>query len=178
MGGRVGLIDTAVKTSQTGYIQRRLIKGLEDLKVEYDMTVRNNKGKIIQFTYGDDGFDTTRIENQVIPLVGMSVEDVYMHYDIIGINDQQSELLSVYTRGAISRIRKQRQQTIEKCKDYIGKMLEYRESIVEHVFKYKNENSISMPVAFQNIITNIQGQLGSKFQFYCRYYPIGSVRTH
>ena len=49
MGGRVGLIDTAVKTSQTGYIQRRLIKGLEDLKVEYDMTVRNNKGKIIQF---------------------------------------------------------------------------------------------------------------------------------
>jgi len=42
MGGRIGLIDTAVKTSQTGYIQRRLVKGLEDLKVEYDMTVRNN----------------------------------------------------------------------------------------------------------------------------------------
>lgn len=43
MGGRVGLIDTAVKTSQTGYIQRRLIKGMEDLKVEYDMTVHINK---------------------------------------------------------------------------------------------------------------------------------------
>ena len=43
MGGRVGIIDTAVKTSQTGYIQRRLVKGLEDIKVEYDMTVRNNK---------------------------------------------------------------------------------------------------------------------------------------
>ena len=42
MGGRVGLIDTAVKTSNTGYIQRRLIKGMEDLKVEYDMTVRNS----------------------------------------------------------------------------------------------------------------------------------------
>ena len=47
-----GLIDTAVKTSQTGYIQRRLIKSMEDLKVDYDMTVRNNKNKIIQFTYG------------------------------------------------------------------------------------------------------------------------------
>ena len=46
MGGRVGLIDTAVKTSQTGYIQRRLVKSLEDLKIEYDMTVRNNKYKI------------------------------------------------------------------------------------------------------------------------------------
>ena len=49
MGGRVGLIDTAVKTSQTGYIQRSLIKGKEDLKLAYDMTVRNNKNKILQF---------------------------------------------------------------------------------------------------------------------------------
>ena len=47
MGGRVGLIDTAVKTSTTGYIQRRLIKGLEDLMVSYDMTVRTNKNKIL-----------------------------------------------------------------------------------------------------------------------------------
>ena len=62
MGGRVGLIDTAVKTSQTGYIQRRLIKGMEDIKVEYDMTVRNNKGKIIQYRYGDDSVDTVKVE--------------------------------------------------------------------------------------------------------------------
>jgi DNA-directed RNA polymerase II subunit RPB1 len=47
MGGRVGLIDTAVKTSSTGYIQRRLIKGLEDLMVNYDMTVRTNKNKVV-----------------------------------------------------------------------------------------------------------------------------------
>ena len=43
MGGRIGLIDTAIKTSTSGYIQRRLIKGLEDIKVEYDQTVRNSK---------------------------------------------------------------------------------------------------------------------------------------
>jgi len=63
MGGRVGLIDTAVKTSTTGYIQRRLIKGLEDLKVEYDMTIRTNKNKIVQFSYGDDNIDTTKVED-------------------------------------------------------------------------------------------------------------------
>ena len=103
MGGRIGLIDTAVKTSQTGYIQRRLIKGLEDLKVEYDMTVRNNMGKIIQFEYGDDGFDSTRIENQTIPLVGMTDEDIYLHYDIVGVNDQKSELINVYNKGTITR---------------------------------------------------------------------------
>ena len=79
MGGRVGLIDTAVKTSQTGYIQRRLIKGMEDFKIEYDMTVRNHQNKIVQFSYGGDSFDTVRVENQNLPLVDMSLEDIYAH---------------------------------------------------------------------------------------------------
>lgn len=147
-------------TSQTGYIQRRLIKGLEDLKVEYDMTVRNSKGKIIQFAYGDDGFDSTKVENQAIPLVGMSVEDVYMHYDIIGVNDQTSDTIAVYTKGAVSRMKKQKAEAKEKCKYYIEKMLEARETIVKSVFKNKNDNNVVQPVSFQNIIANIQGQLG------------------
>ena len=56
MGGRIGLIDTAVKTSTTGYIQRRLIKGMEDIQVMYDNTVRNNQNKIVQFSYGGTNF--------------------------------------------------------------------------------------------------------------------------
>ena len=159
MGGRIGLIDTAVKTSQTGYIQRRLIKGLEDLKVEYDMTVRNSKGKVIQFAYGDDGFDSTRVENQIIPLVGMSIEDIYMHYDILGLNDHDNELLEIYSKGTITRMKKQRPESKAKCKEFIEKMIIYRDSIVELVFRYKNENGIKIPVAFQNLITNVQGQL-------------------
>jgi DNA-directed RNA polymerase I subunit RPA1 len=58
MAGREGLIDTAVKTSRSGYLQRCLIKQLESLIVSYDMTVRDNDGSIVQFTYGDDGVDT------------------------------------------------------------------------------------------------------------------------
>lgn len=146
-------------TSQTGYIQRRLIKGLEDLKVEYDMTVRNNKGKIIQFAYGDDGFDSTRVENQTIPLVGMSLEDIYLHFDIVGSNDQHNDLLEIYTKGTISRIKKQRTQTQARCQTYIDKMITARKNIVEAVFRNKNENNVKIPVAFQNIIANIQGQL-------------------
>jgi len=146
-------------TSQTGYIQRRLIKGLEDLKVEYDMTVRNSKGKIVQFSYGDDGFESTRVENQVIPLVGMTVEDIYMHYDILGVNDRDTELFEIYSKGTITRMKKQRPETRTKCKSYIEKMLLAREEIVKNIFKYKNENGVKLPVAFQNIITNIQGQL-------------------
>lgn len=53
MGGREGLIDTAVKTSESGYIQRRLIKAMEDISVKYDGTVRNAAGHIIQFIYGE-----------------------------------------------------------------------------------------------------------------------------
>jgi DNA-directed RNA polymerase beta' subunit len=146
-------------TAQTGYIQRRLIKGLEDLKVEYDMTVRNNKGKIIQFAYGDDGFDSTRVENQGIPLVGMSTEDIYVHYDIIGVNDQQSETLNIYTKGAASRLKKQRVDAMTKSHEYIEKMIDARTNIIESVFKNKNENTVKLPVSFQNIIANIQGQM-------------------
>ncbi|GAB4819036.1 hypothetical protein N2152v2_006082 [Parachlorella kessleri] len=66
MGGREGLIDTAVKTASTGYIQRRLVKAMEDLMVRYDGTVRNAVGEVIQFLYGEDGMEGTAIEGQRI----------------------------------------------------------------------------------------------------------------
>lgn len=60
MGGREGLVDTAVRTAQSGYMQRRLMNAMQDLKVEYDRTVRDNTGLIIQFKYGEDGVDPAR----------------------------------------------------------------------------------------------------------------------
>lgn len=60
MAGREGLIDTAVKTSRSGYLQRCLIKGMEGLKVEYDTSVRDADGSVIQFLYGEDGLDVTK----------------------------------------------------------------------------------------------------------------------
>ena len=60
MGGREGLVDTAVRTSRSGYMQRRLINALENLVVEEDLTVRDTDGEIVQFVYGEDGIDPTR----------------------------------------------------------------------------------------------------------------------
>ncbi len=60
MGGRESLVDTAVRTSRSGYMQRRLINALEDLKVAEDRTVRNTAGTVIEFEYGEDGIDPTR----------------------------------------------------------------------------------------------------------------------
>ena len=81
MGGREGLVDTAVKTAETGYMQRRLVKCLEvqdllqqnnfsiilsclqqDLSVSYDGTIRNSTNQVVQFTFGDDGLDPTYME--------------------------------------------------------------------------------------------------------------------
>ncbi|OEU18427.1 beta and beta-prime subunits of DNA dependent RNA-polymerase [Fragilariopsis cylindrus CCMP1102] len=60
MAGREGLVDTAVKTSRSGYLQRCLVKHLEELKVCYDHTVRNGEGGVVQFLYGEDGLDPTK----------------------------------------------------------------------------------------------------------------------
>lgn len=60
MAGREGLIDTAIKTARSGYLQRCLIKGMEGLKVEYDSSVRDSDGTMVQFLYGEDGLDVTK----------------------------------------------------------------------------------------------------------------------
>ncbi len=56
-GGREGLVDTAVRTSQSGYMQRRLVNALQDLRVDYDLTVRTPSNSVVQLIYGDDGVD-------------------------------------------------------------------------------------------------------------------------
>ena len=72
MAGREGLIDTAVKTAETGYIQRRLVKALEDVMCKYDGTVRNSLGDIVQFVYGEDGLDGAHIEAQRVDIITCS----------------------------------------------------------------------------------------------------------
>ncbi|RDW90073.1 DNA-directed RNA polymerase II core subunit RPO21 [Aspergillus mulundensis] len=72
MAGREGLIDTAVKTAETGYIQRKLVKALEEVMVKYDGTVRNSLGDIIQFIYGEDGLDGAHIEHQKLDILTCS----------------------------------------------------------------------------------------------------------
>ena len=80
MGGREGLIDTAVKTSETGYLQRRLVKCLEDVMVKYDGTVRDCSGNIIQFLYGEDGMTGEYIEGYTQNLIELRDEELYKDY--------------------------------------------------------------------------------------------------
>lgn len=68
ISGREGLVDTAVKTAETGYMSRRLMKSLEDLSSQYDNTVRNSSNGIVQFTYGGDGLDPYDMEGDAVPV--------------------------------------------------------------------------------------------------------------
>ena len=78
MGGREGLVDTAVRTSRSGYMQRRLVSALEDLKLTADGTVKNTIGTIVQFRYGEDGTDPARsVRGKAIDL-----DDLFM--DVLG----------------------------------------------------------------------------------------------
>jgi len=159
MGGRIGIIDTAVKTSQTGYIQRRLIKGLEDLKVEYDMTVRNNQNKIIQYSYGEDGFDTVKVEKQMLPLAQMTLEEIYAHYQMPLDDSKQNDIFTTaYTKPTIKRLNKQRPDLALKCKTLVDMMIHVREELINKVFGNKDNKVVQIPVAFSYIINNIQGQ--------------------
>jgi DNA-directed RNA polymerase II subunit RPB1 len=157
MAGRIGLIDTAVKTSTTGYIQRRLIKGLEDLKVGYDMTVRNNKERIVQFAYGDDGIDTVKVENQSIPLVSMTLDEIYAHYYVSTNDDKDGILMTVFTKTAATRMKKTVKELEMKTKYYTDMMITKRDEIVKNVFKMRDNKNVHMPVCFTHIINNIQG---------------------
>eukprot|EP01059_Diplonema_ambulator_P031774 TRINITY_DN5945_c5_g1_i1.p1 TRINITY_DN5945_c5_g1~~TRINITY_DN5945_c5_g1_i1.p1 ORF type:complete len:1903 (+),score=692.17 TRINITY_DN5945_c5_g1_i1:284-5710(+) len=82
-GGREGLIDTACKTAETGYIQRKLVKALEDLYVAYDATVRDAQGRVVQFLYGEEGYDSCKMESlKPLPLINDNNarrDDVYKH---------------------------------------------------------------------------------------------------
>jgi DNA-directed RNA polymerase beta' subunit len=158
MGGRIGLIDTAVKTSTTGYIQRRLIKGLEDLMINYDMTIRTNKGKLVQFSYGDDGIDTIKVENQELPIVDMSIQDIYAHYNVPDEKSKNKSMSGMFTSSTFTRQKKQEERINEKCKFYTDYMIEQRGIIIKNIFSYKSDKTVRVPVAFSYIIQNIIGQ--------------------
>ncbi|MBR9691296.1 DNA-directed RNA polymerase subunit A' [Candidatus Woesearchaeota archaeon] len=64
--GRDSLMDTALRTPKSGYLYRRLANAMQDLKVEYDLTVRDASGRIVQFRYGEDGIDVSKSENGII----------------------------------------------------------------------------------------------------------------
>ncbi|KAG8529336.1 uncharacterized protein KY384_005972 [Bacidia gigantensis] len=108
MSGREGLVDTAVKTAETGYMSRRLMKSLEDLSIKYDKTVRNSAMSIVQFQYGDDSLDPTSMESEARPV---NFEHAYTHsMELVHDNEAVRLLPSEILEVSAQRLDHHRQQ--------------------------------------------------------------------
>jgi DNA-directed RNA polymerase II subunit RPB1 len=145
MGGREGLIDTAVKTSDTGYIQRRMMKTMEDFHVEYDGTVRNNAGIVIQYNYGEDGIDSTAVESQNIALPTMALEDIYRMFAL-----SVEELTPLLT------------EAITEAPDMVEDIIKDRDMLVKDVFRFSRRESVLAPVHIKRLIDRYTNPYSTK----------------
>ena len=144
--GREGLIDTAVKTSDTGYIQRRLMKTMEDQHLEYDGSVRNVLGSVIQYVYGEDGVDTQSVEEQVIPLAEMSMETIYKEYALSPAD------VNPFLNAEV-----------DTSPDLVDAILADRDLLVKHVFRYrKGEDKVSTPVNVERLLSKYSNSYSTK----------------
>ena len=150
MGGREGLIDTAVKTSETGYIQRKLIKGMEDARIAADHTVRNANGSILQFIYGEDGFDGTKIESQNLLSIGKSDKEIYQMFGL----DIDSELENHLTPEILEDINSKKELVKGNMLLHINKIIENRDYYFKNVFKGDINKKIYSPINFKRIVEN------------------------
>ena len=150
MGGREGLIDTAVKTSETGYIQRKLIKGMEDARIASDYTVRNANGNILQFLYGEDGFDGAKIEKQKLIIMGKSDKELYEEYLLI-IDDS---IHKYYIPEVADDIIRNRKSIISNLTENINNILNDRNYYFNNVFKGESKSDIYSPINLKRLIDN------------------------
>ncbi|KAG8880570.1 DNA-directed RNA polymerase II subunit rpb1 [Tulasnella sp. 332] len=152
MAGREGLIDTAVKTAETGYIQRRLVKALEDITVCYDGTVRNSLGDVIQFVYGEDGMDGAFIERQRVDPYFLSDNAFRAKYkvDVLGG--------SGFKRGTIQAGRATKPIELQaKLDEEYTQLSADREVLRSFVFRNGDGNQAQyLPVNLRRIIQNAQ----------------------
>ena len=143
--GREGLIDTAVKTSDTGYIQRRLMKTMEDQHVEYDGTVRNVTGTIVQFQYGDDGMDTIYVEEQPCNLMFMTLENIYRDYAL--------------TPADVNPFSK---EDVTETPDMVDEILADRDMLFRVVFRHRKVDSLQAPVHLKRMVDKYNNPYSTK----------------
>ena len=112
--GREGLIDTAIRTAQTGYIQRQLIKGLEDLSIRYDGTNRNARGIIIQTVYGENGINQSTQTELFLSILAMDNKTLS---EKLGFSSEMIKRISGKTKLSVKELDQFNDNHIKKLKD-------------------------------------------------------------
>jgi DNA-directed RNA polymerase II subunit RPB1 len=145
MSGREGLIDTAVKTAETGYIQRQMVKAMEDLVTQHDGTVRDARGCIVQFHYGEDGISCTKVESQGLNIHNMSDEEIRK---LIGL--QGVDWSSVLSEAA------GRTENAELINSFADMAIEDRNMLVNGVFRNGRSKGLMGPMNLERMIMNLK----------------------
>lgn len=139
-------------TSETGYIQRRLVKAMEDVKVYYDNTVRNAKNSIIQYIYGEDGMDGCKIESHYVHTIQMNSMDMEQNYHLC-----ESDKLKIHmTDKAFKEVTK---KTYERCSDHFKEITDDKEFLIDKVFNGIKTTSIKYPIPYDRIVKNAHERL-------------------
>jgi len=144
MSGREGLIDTAVKTADTGYIQRQLVKAMEDLTAQYDGSVRDSRMNIVQFKYGEDGINATKIESASLGIGKLSDTEILRDYGMEG-----ADLTGVFAEGV------QRGEDAAALKAFAEAVLADRTMLIEGIQHSKQEVGLFASVNIDRVITNV-----------------------
>ena len=145
MSGREGLIDTAVKTAETGYIQRQMVKAMEDLVTQHDGTVRDARGCIVQFHYGEDGISCTKVETQGLNIHGMSNEEIKKLVGLQGVN-----WADILTEDA------NRVENAELINSFADQTIADRDMLVNGVFRNGRAKSLMGPMNLERMIMNLK----------------------
>jgi len=142
-------------TADTGYIQRQLVKAMEDLVIQNDGTVRDAKMNLIQFHYGEDGVNSTKIENQSLDLQKMTEEDIRKNFGLEGETFQ-----GVFSEGVI------REDDEAQLQAFVEQILADRRLLVEGVFKKGQSIPIFSPVNIERVLFNskLQGAFDATSQ--------------
>ena len=171
MGGREGIIDTAIKTSESGYIQRRLIKAMEDLKVCQDQTIRGDTGNIVQFLYGEDGFNPEKVEKQKIPSVGMNIHDLQKNY-LISPSENWIKFLDPHETANFNALKTEaRKEFYSSMLVHYQRILSDRQYIIENVFKMAKKDEIYHPVNIRRILNNAVSKFKQSGDYLCDFNP-------
>lgn len=133
ISGRIGLIDTAVKTAKSGYLQRKLVKMMEDLRAYYDASIRDSNNNIIEFCYGTDGFDGMKLENQKTKFAFISKEDLLNNYIIL--EKDEDDMKSYVLTKTINKMKKDHPKWLDECNEF-NKKIQYCLDLL-HVEMYK-----------------------------------------
>jgi DNA-directed RNA polymerase beta' subunit/intein/homing endonuclease len=137
-------------TSETGYIQRRLIKAMEDAKIYYDQTVRNAAGSVVQFIYGEDGMEGTKIEKQLVPTIDKNIFEIDADYHL-----RTRDPLDIHLAPEAMEAMKTEGPWAARATAHFEKLLEDRAYLIEQVFRGEKNNKVYYPIPFERIIKTV-----------------------